>query len=89
MNFIILTALALLIFFFWCYSPKARKFRFDFLAITFICLSAINLAYALINVYRGQAFFAFTTADVIFTAVSVFSGILAWLAFAKIDNRKK
>ena len=89
MNFVIVSALAVLIFFFWCYSPKARKYRFDFLSLTFICISAINLAYTLINVYRGGRFFDFSVFDIIFTAVSVFSGILAWLVFSKIDNRKK
>ena len=89
MNFVIVTAFAVLIFFCWCYSPRARKYRFDFLSLTFIGISVINLAYTLINVYRGGAFFDFTVADIIFTAVSVISGISAWLVFSKIDNRKK
>ena len=89
MNFIIVTALAVLIFLFWCYSPRARKYRFDFLSLTFIGISVINFAYTLINVYRGAGFFDFGVTDIIFTAVSVFSLLFAWLVFSKIDNRKK
>ena len=89
MSFVIVSAITDLIFALWCYSPRARKYRFDFLSLLFICISAIGLAYSVICVIKGESFWAFGVADIIFTAVSVICGIVTWLLFMKIDGRKK
>ena len=89
MSFVIVSAITVLIFSLWCYSPRARKYRFDFLSLIFICISAISLAYSVICVIKGESFWAFGVPDIIFTAVSVTCGTVTWLLFKKIDERKK